>query len=65
MADSEHVAPGDDDHLQIDVRQQLREVFSELRNQLVEVQSLKEDIQGSTLNVAAEVKTLKCGKDLA
>ena len=65
MADSEHVAQGDDDHLQIDVRQQLREVFSELRNQLVEVQSLKEDIQGSTLNVAAEVKTLKCGKDLA
>ena len=64
MADSEHVAPGDDDHLQIDVRQQLREGLSELRNQRAEVQSLKEDIQGSTLNVAAEVKKLKCGKDL-
>ena len=56
MAESEHVAPSDDDHLQIDVRQQLREVLSELRNQRAEVQSLKEDIQGSTPNVAAEVK---------
>ena len=64
MADSEHVAPVDDDNLQIDVRQHLREVLSELKNQRVEVRSLKEDIEGSTLNLSAEVKTVKCGKDL-
>ena len=42
----------------------MREVLSELINQPAEVLSLKEDIQGSTRNVAAEVKKLKCGKDL-
>ncbi|MEW8544358.1 MAG: hypothetical protein AB2693_12560 [Candidatus Thiodiazotropha sp.] len=48
----------------LDINGQLREVLSELRNQREQVESLKEEFQGSAFNVAAEVKKLKTGKDL-
>lgn len=59
MAENEHVA-GDN----VDLNSQLSEVLIQLRNQREEVQSLKEELQGSAFNVAAEVKKLKTGKDL-
>ena len=40
-------------------RKSLREVLSELRDQREQVQSLKEELQGSALSVASEVKKLK------
>lgn len=61
MDDSAHVAAGEN----LDIQSQLREVLSELKNQREEVQSLKEELQGSTFNVAAEVKKLKTNKDLS
>ena len=59
MAENEHAA-GDN----VDINSQLSEVLLQLRNQREEVQSLKEELQGSAFNVAAEVKKLKTGKDL-
>ena len=54
MDNSVHVAAREN----LDIQSQLREVLSELKNQREEVQSLKEELQGSTFNVAAEVKKL-------
>ena len=59
MAENEHAAGGN-----VDINSQLSEVLLQLRNQREEVQSLKEELQGSAFNVAAEVKKLKTGKDL-
>ena len=55
MDNSVHVAAGENS----DIQSQLREVLSELKNQREEVQPLKEELQGSTFNVAVEVKKLK------
>ena len=61
MDNSVHVAAGENS----DIQSQLREVLSELKNHREEVQPLKEELQGSTFNVAAEVKKLKTNKDLS
>ena len=60
MAENDFVAAGDN----LNVQDQLREVLSELRDQREQVQSLKEELQGSALSVASEVKKLKKGKDV-
>lgn len=62
MAENGHVAG--DNLPDLDLNTQLCQVLSELRNQRQEVQSLKEELQGSAFNVAAEVKKLKSDKDL-
>ena len=58
MAENDFVAAGDN----LNVQDQLREVLSELRDKREQVQSLKEELQGSALSVASEVKKLKKGK---
>ena len=60
MAENDFEAAGDNSN----VRDQLREVLSELWDQPEQVQSLKEEFQGSALSVASEVKNLKNGKDV-
>ena len=55
MAENDFVAAGDN----LNVQDQLREVLSELRDQREQVQSPKEELQGSALSVASEVKKLK------
>ena len=39
-------------------------MLDELRDQREQVQSLKEELQGSALSVASDVKKLKKGKDV-
>ena len=50
MAENDLVVAGDN----LNVQDQLREVVSELRDQREQVQSLKEELQGSALSVASE-----------
>ena len=60
MAENDFVAADDN----LNVQDQLREVLSELRDQREQVQSLKEELQGSALSVASERKKLKKEKDV-
>ncbi|KAH3788056.1 hypothetical protein DPMN_166186 [Dreissena polymorpha] len=46
------------------IQNQLTEVFAVLRQQRNDYLSLKEEVRGSSLNVALEVKTLKNEKDI-
>ena len=48
-----------------DLNSNVRELLFELRSQKTEIHLLKEEIRGSTLSVASEVKKLKTDKSIA
>ena len=48
-----------------DLNSNVKELLFELRSQKTEINLLKEEIRGSTLSVASEVKKLKTDKSIA